>query len=272
MNKLFIIYIIILLSSCTNFKAKNIKPEKNILTNLIVVQDLNFLEALLEKGLNKKIIRYGAVYKRAHSIHNRLCKTNFFKVCPNMIIVDSKIVASPKSTIATIVITSGTVNKIASDDQLAFILGHELSHIIYGHTNKMTNNQVSENLKQTLNSTGLTEFFDDPGFPGIFDPTWFAMTLTTSLSRDVEKFLYRFDQNMEYQADILSINFLRKAKYNPRASIIFWKNAKLIFGNEAIYNGFAHNMYNADPITIEKTHPSYNNRLVRLSNYLKNKP
>ena len=284
MKNILLITFLSILVSCSTYPVneslnKNIKYKKILLTKSLVDNDKKLIEQLL-LGYNRGILKDGSEYHRANNIMDNLCSNNAIDVCPSLVILSSTGVLSPYATISTIVISQGTINRIKSDDQLAFILGHELSHIIYGHTKQANENQMVTGLKRIMEISQLS--YDDatPKFPLVLstDPAaWVGPILTfmvalpvmTLTFRKLETSLYKFDRGMEYQADISSIQLLRNSQYNPWGSILFWSKATELFGKD---NPGIQPWGRTNPIVIVKTHPPYKNRSERLEKYLRQSP
>lgn len=285
---LFLSFFIISCSS-TNIKDDQIKPkyEKINLTRSLVQNDKQLIEGLI-LNLQKRIVTSGQSHYRANNLLTDICINNKITVCPSLVIIDSSSVMSPYSTLSTIVVSQGTIDRIVSDDQLAFILAHETSHIIYGHTGKFDHNQITNGLKSFMEISQISYMDDTPRFPLVLnaDPSAWAAGITSfmiaqptliRMSRKLETSLYKFDREMEYQADISGIDLIKNTNYNPREAINFWSNAKDVFGDDATENnGFGFGNKNefgfGNKIIITKTHPTYGDREKRLNEYLTKNP
>jgi len=283
MRVLFFCFVIFSLTSCSSVSTKKpsgldttIKPTK--LNRLFVSRDRKLIKELILNA-NRSITYRGDVFDRVDSILKNICQSNNIEVCPALILLSSTNILSPYVTLYTIVVSQGTINAIPSDDQLAFILGHELSHITHGHTKQFNESKIVTGFKNIMEITGISYMDDDPVFPIVLgaDPSTYVATIAQFMfvspliirtARRFETSLYKFDREMEYQADISSIELIRKAKYNPWASVSFWKGANKIFGEDKQQNnswGISNN------IIITKTHPTYNNRILNLKLFLSKK-
>lgn len=291
MKSIVLLFFSFLVISCSsiNIKDDQIEPkyEKINLTRSLVQNDKQLIEGLI-LNLQKKTVTSGQSYYRANSLLGDICINNEITVCPSLIIIDSSSVMSPYSTLSTIVVSQGTIDRIASDDQLAFILAHETSHIIYGHTGKFDHNQITNGLKSFMEISQISYMDDTPRFPLVLstDPSAWAAGIASfmvyqpaliRMSRKLETSLYKFDRDMEYQADISGVDLIKNTKHNPHEAIHFWSNAKDIFGDDATANnGFGFGNKNefgfGNKIIITKTHPTYGDREKRLNSYLTKNP
>ncbi|GMH68765.1 hypothetical protein TrST_g4413 [Triparma strigata] len=104
----------------------------------------------------------------------------------------------------------------ASDDELAMILGHEISHLLHGHTaqrhrNQMTGNIILLVLLSALDATGLFTLFALPF------TNYLQRLMTSANSREHEE-----------EADITGLKIAALACYNTHAGPeIFGKLAKM---------------------------------------------
>ncbi len=103
-----------------------------------------------------------------------------------------------------VVMFKGLLDYIASDDELAAILGHEIAHIVRRHSYKVS-------VKRMGAWTGGVALATLAGMAGADNDT---MNSSVNLSRKVSN---RFSKKYEREADQLSVHYLVKAGYNPLA-------------------------------------------------------
>ncbi|MEM0950511.1 MAG: M48 family metallopeptidase [Cyanobacteria bacterium P01_H01_bin.74] len=104
----------------------------------------------------------------------------------------------------SIVITSGLLNNLRTADERAFVISHELSHILLNHIGKTQRRQVGLSL---LNRYVLSRFTNQSQILDL------ASQLGIGL---VDK---RSSRTLEYQADDLGVRLMRTAAYNPKAAL-----------------------------------------------------
>lgn len=118
---------------------------------------------------------------------------------------------------------TGMLSAVGDDNELAVVLGHEISHVLAGHTDPDPN----EELKRILINVGALA-------AGMAVSTAthspFAQNLgnvTSSLTNEVGNgFLINpFSRSLELEADRIGMLLMAKAGYNPDAAISFWQKA-----------------------------------------------
>ena len=110
-------------------------------------------------------------------------------------------------------VTKGLLPFVKSEDELAFVLGHETTHIAHRHAVQLAQQQM------------WTQFGGD-----LITRIFFGGDLTVSqLSRIGSAMLgAKYSRDKEYEADHFGVIFARKAGYDPRAAVTFFERlAKL---------------------------------------------
>lgn len=105
---------------------------------------------------------------------------------------------------ANIYITQPLWNALATNDQRAFIISHELSHVVLNHIEKTQLRQTGLSL---LDAYLLDRFYKSG--------SWWDVAENFGLGL-VDK---RFSRNEEYQADDLGIGLMAQTGYNPQAAV-----------------------------------------------------
>lgn len=107
-----------------------------------------------------------------------------------------------------IVITSALLNQLKTNDQRAFVISHELSHITLNHIARTQIRRVGLSLLDTL----LLRRYINQGSLG-------------ELAKNLGFTLYdkRSGRVYEYQADDVGIQLMNKAGYNPQGAIEVFK-------------------------------------------------
>src|SRR5262249_17238410 len=103
-----------------------------------------------------------------------------------------------------LVITSALLERLTTDDERAFVISHELSHILLQHIGKTELRRVG----LTLLDTYLVRRYTTQG-----SLAQLASELGIGL---VDK---RSSRGYEYQADDLGVKLMAQAGYNPQAAI-----------------------------------------------------
>ena len=95
-------------------------------------------------------------------------------------------------------VSSGMMEFLRSDDELALILGHELAHITQGHVSRGATNNALLSIGSTLASAV---------FPGA----------GLAAGMVVQLFLNHFNQDQELEADRVGLRYAAAAGYDPQA-------------------------------------------------------
>jgi len=123
--------------------------------------------------------------------------------------------------------------------QLAAVLGHEVAHVIARHGNERVSQDAT--LQQVSGALG-----------GISDSKVFAGAIGAGAQFGV---LLPFSRAHESEADIVGLELMAKAGFNPAESIRLWENMKAASGGNA-------------PPQIISTHPSNETRIAQLKQHL----
>ncbi len=102
---------------------------------------------------------------------------------------------------------TGIVEVAKNQDQLATVIGHEVAHVIAQHANERVSQQVvTGTLLQVAGQT--------------LDPT-LAAALGVGAQVGV---LLPFSRTQESEADLLGLDLMASAGFDPRESVAFWQN------------------------------------------------
>jgi len=141
-------------------------------------------------------------------------------------------------------IYTGLIDKIeATDDEIAQVMGHEISHALANHTAE----RMSVALASQLGLVGLgiaTRNSNNSG--AILSGTALAATLAITLPNS---------RASETEADIMGIEIAARAGYDPRAAATLWQKMGKVGGK--------------NPPQFLSTHPSPINRQENLTNLAK---
>jgi predicted Zn-dependent protease len=132
---------------------------------------------------------------------------------------------------------TGLLKVATTADQLAAVIGHEVAHVIAGHSAERVSASMAEQLGVGVASaaTGV-----DAQMLGIASQVF----LTLPYSRAHES-----------EADLLGMDYMAKAGFDPRASIQLWQNMRKASGGDK-------------PPQMLSTHPSDETRIRQLEQRL----
>jgi len=137
-------------------------------------------------------------------------------------------------------VNSGMLNVAANQHQLAAVIGHELSHVLARHTNERISQQMA--VQQGLNMV-----------QAVANPTsGTGQTMMGLLGVGAEYgVLLPFSRIQESEADLMGLDLMAKAGFDPQQSIDLWQNMGRASGG-------------AQPTEFMSTHPSHATRIQDL--------
>ena len=166
-------------------------------------------------------------------------------------VVDSKQVNAFCMPGGKIVVYTGLLNLVGngphSDDELAAVMGHELSHALAKHANERISNQLL--LQAGGQILGAAVNTRSQLLGGLINQAY-------GLGAQVGVML-PFGRKQEYEADKMGLVLMAMAGYNPRYAVNFWQKMSASKGG-------------AQQNELLSTHPSDANRIKEIQAYLPN--
>ncbi len=145
---------------------------------------------------------------------------------------------------------TGLLDVAVNQDQLATVIGHEIAHVMADHSNeRLSQSQLANaGLQLTNIALGSSEYAQYRGI------TMAALGL--GLQYGV---LLPYGRTQESEADIVGLELMARAGFDPNQSIALWQNmAKAAGGNQ--------------PPELLSTHPSHSTRISDLAATIKRLP
>lgn len=131
---------------------------------------------------------------------------------------------------------SGIFSVATNQDQLATVLAHEVAHVLARHTNERVSQQLA--LSQGLN---VIQAIANP-------TTGTGQSLMGLLGVGAQYgILLPYNRLQESEADLLGLDLMAKAGFDPRQSLALWRNMDSAGG--------------AQPVEFLSTHPSHGTRM-----------
>ncbi len=110
-------------------------------------------------------------------------------------------------------VNSGIFKVAKTDAQLAAVIGHELGHVVAGHSGE----RISTGLLGAAAAAGAGILLGG-------DSTTQRAVATSATGAAVGLGMLRFSRGQELEADKLGALYMARAGYDPRESIQLWKN------------------------------------------------
>ncbi|MCM8783792.1 MAG: M48 family metalloprotease [Candidatus Omnitrophica bacterium] len=127
---------------------------------------------------------------------------------------------------------SGLLEEVSNDDELAYILAHEISHIVARHSVDLLKKNLGFNILMVLAKAGAPDT---------------ETIRRTSTALDL--LMLSYSREDEFMADRLAVRFMQKAGFNPEGALSFLEKFKEIKKKEPIRPLYG------------RTHPYINERI-----------
>lgn len=130
-----------------------------------------------------------------------------------------------------------------TDDEIAAIMGHEISHALREHGRARQVKSTGTQLLARLGGAAAAAYF------GI-DPR-----LTDSVAQQAGQFaVLKFSRDDEREADLIGLDLAARAGFDPRAGVALWKKMGALNKRQ--------------PLTFMSTHPSGANRIELINEHM----
>lgn len=196
--------------------------------HLVEIENLEKDQVFIE--YKKKILDlYSPYTNRAVKVANRLFVAN--KQIPEVSAIQWKLTVIDNPAIANavafpsgdLVLFTGLLDFVHSDDELAVVLAHEMSHAILQHA------------AEEISHSRLVDIFSIAmgGLLWAFLPSDVTALITQYIADKFLKFLFQlpYSRQLEREADYVGIMLAARACFDVRCSIPFWKRMNDTEGN-----------------------------------------
>lgn len=168
----------------------------------------------------------------AHAITNELGTDQSWEVR----VFDNKQVNAFALPGGKIGVYTGLLQVATTQDQLAAVIGHEISHVLAGHSAERVSEQMATQLGVGVASAATGVSGD---MLGLASNVFFTLP---------------HSRTQESEADLLGLDLMSKAGFDPRQSITLWQNMSRAGGQK--------------PPELLSTHPADATRIQQLENRL----
>lgn len=137
-------------------------------------------------------------------------------------------------------VNTGMLKVATTQDELAAVIGHEIAHVVARHSNERASSQLATAAALNMVAAGSGNH-----------NAQIAAALGTGAYYGIQ---LPFSRTQESEADIIGLNYMAKAGFNPQASITLWQK----MGEEG----------GKRPPEFLLTHPSSQTRIKRLEEHM----
>ncbi|MBG0756839.1 Zn-dependent protease [Vibrio cidicii] len=145
---------------------------------------------------------------------------------------------------------TGLLNVAVNQDQLATVIGHEVAHVLAEHSNeRLSQSQIANAGLQLANvAIGASEYKE------------YQKLTMAALGVGVQYgVILPYGRTQESEADLVGLEYMAKAGFDPNQSIELWKNMAKASGGK-------------QPPELLSTHPSHNTRIKDLQTKISQLP
>lgn len=163
------------------------------------------LKSILKSG---KFIKDESLESFIQRIYNKIIESNEFTCTPsNILLVRSLKINAICYGEGTIVLTTGLLARMESEDELAFVIAHELAHYEKDHIHAIMLNYLNSRVREQSKRILKKSLKGQASVKNIKKTTGLLYGLGS------------FSRSMEMKADSLSLIYLTNAGFNPKGAI-----------------------------------------------------
>ncbi len=240
--------------------AENPEKDPDQIGNRNVGKGVNFYSLEKEIALGKqlaseverqaKIINDPVIAEYVNRIGQNLVRNSDAKVPFTIKVIDSEEVNAFALPGGFFFVNSGLIMKADNEAELAGVMAHEIGHVAARHgTKQATRGEIAQ--------IGM--------IPLIFMGGWTGYGIYEAASVLVPVGFLKFSQHMESEADLLGLEYMYKAGYDPTAFVDFFEKIETL---EKRKPGAVSKFFSTHPPTDERIRAAQKN----IQEYLKAKP
>lgn len=163
------------------------------------------------------------LYQTVTRIGNKILAANDIKTAVKFQLVDKNVVNATTDIENTVDIYTGLLAYCHNEDELAFVIGHEIGHAVKSHVIKgaVINTTVATgaNVGNKIIATKIASSSFGGKMNSLGLGTMVTNTATTAVNVTGTAAVAKINRGQEVDADLLGIDFIVKAGYSPMAGI-----------------------------------------------------
>jgi predicted Zn-dependent protease len=232
-------------------KKKDAKKDPEEIGNRDVGKGVNFYSLEKEIAMGKqfaqelerqaKIIDDPVISEYVNRVGQNLVRNSDVKVPVTIKVIDAEEVNAMALPGGFFYVNAGLVMKAESESELAGVMAHEIAHIAARHgTRQATRGQI-------VNLASI---------PLIFMGGWTGYGIRQAISVAIPIGFLQFSRNFESEADLLGLQYLYKAGYDPTSFVDFFEK---IQSDEKKKPGTMAKIFSSHPLTDDRIKNSQKN-------------
>lgn len=241
---------------CTNITANAQVPASGTIPT---VEQTPAVEGSVTKtgtAINYSTLSVAEMNALVNKIGNKILTANSVETKVNFVLINEDVQNAYTDASDTVAVYSGLIKYCENEDELAFVIGHEIGHAVANHIIKGVVRDTAAEIGANVGKKAASNALTRSGFAGKFASyTGVDITSVASTGIDYTKAAgtSKMDRGQENDADELGLDYLVKAGYNPLAGI------SIMYKIGANYSDFW------------SDHPSTDKRIVSMYNYVQDK-
>ena len=144
-----------------------------------------------------------------------------------------------------IVVFEGLLPLVATEDELAVVIGHEVAHAVAKHSNERMSQEILAQVGASIVDMALSQ---RTAVVKQIGGTVFGLGAQLGV-------MLPYSRQHEYEADYLGLIFMTLAGYNPNSALTFWQKMSAMSGN-------------SNSSDFMSTHPSDSKRIAEIKRHL----
>ena len=242
---------------CTNLQANAVEvPVSNTNAAVTPAATLDGVVTKTQTKVDYTLMTTAQQQELVTKIGNKILAANAVDTKVNFVLIDQNVANAYTDVADTVGVFTGLLKYCENEDELAFIIGHEIGHAASNHVIKGIVTEVVADTGTTVAKNVAGNALKKSGFAGKFASyTGIDVTSVAATGIDYTKAAgtSKMQRGREDKADELGLDFVVKAGYNPLAGI------SIMYKIGANYSDFW-----AD-------HPSTDKRVISMYEYVQEK-
>lgn len=259
-NRLAGVFLVFVLASPIGLLADDKKKDPDEIGNRDVDGKVNFYSLEKEIGLGKqlameverqaKLVDDPIITEYVNRVGQNLVRNSDVKVPVTIKVIDSDEVNAFALPGGFFFVNTGLILRADNEAELAGVMGHELAHIAARHgTRQATRGQIA----------------NFASIPLLFMGGWTGYAIRQAAGLAIPMTFLTFSRGFEAEADLLGIQYLYKAGYDPGSYVDFFEKLQAM---EKRKPGTISKVFRSHPVTEDRIKDSQDT----IEKYLKEKP